>query len=79
MSENTGRKLVRDQRTRFDWKSWTIVFLIAALFLFLSLTRKNFLTFNNIHSILYGVSFNFFAAIGFTFLIIMGELDMDNQ
>lgn len=76
MSENTGRKLVRDQRTRFDWKSWTIVFLIAALFLFLSLTRKNFLTFNNIHSILYGVSFNFFAAIGFTFLIIMGELDM---
>ena len=76
MSENTGRKLVRNERARFDWKSWTIVFLIAVLFLFLSVTRKNFLTFNNIHSILYGVSFNFFAAIGFTFLIIMGELDM---
>lgn len=76
MSENTGRKLVRNGRTRFDWKSWTIIFLVAALFLFLSITRKNFLTFNNIHSLLYGVSFNFFAAIGFTFLIIMGELDM---
>lgn len=76
MSENTGRKLVRNERTRFDWKSWTIIFLVAGLFLFLSVTRKNFLTFNNIHSLLYGVSFNFFAAVGFTFLIIMGELDM---
>jgi len=76
MSENTGRKLVRGERVRMDLKSWTIIFLVAGLFLFLSPTRKNFLTFNNIHSLLYGVSFNFFAAVGFTFLIIMGELDM---
>ena len=48
MSENTGRKLVRGERVRMDLKSWTIIFLVAGLFLFLSLTRKNFLTFNNI-------------------------------
>ena len=76
MSENTGRTLMRDKGVRIDWKSWTIVFLVAGLFLFLSITRQNFLTFNNIHSLLYGVSFNFFAIVGFTFLIIMGELDM---
>jgi ribose transport system permease protein len=50
--------------------------MTIALFVFLSITKKNFLTFNNIHSILFNVSFNYFAAIGFTLLIIMGELDM---
>jgi ribose transport system permease protein len=53
-----------------------IVYLVAALFIFLSLARSTFLTFNNIHSILHSVSFNYYAAIGFTLLIIMGELDL---
>jgi ribose transport system permease protein len=56
--------------------NWVILFLTAGLFVFLSAARPSFLTYNNIHSILYEVSFSYFAAIGFTLLIIMGELDL---
>ena len=56
--------------------SWAIVYLNIALVVFLSLTRENFLTGNSIISILYDTSFSYFAAIGFTMLIIMGELDL---
>ncbi|WP_160662879.1 ABC transporter permease [Colidextribacter sp. OB.20] len=76
MAEGTGRTLSTNEKKKFDFGSWIIIYISAALFIFLSLTRSNFFNFNNIHSILYGVSFNFFAAIGFTLLIIMGELDM---
>lgn len=76
MSEGTGRTLADRERKRFDFGGWIIVYITALLFVFLSLTRGNFLTFNNVHSIVYGASFNFFAAVGFTLLIIMGELDM---
>jgi ribose transport system permease protein len=65
-----------DERKKFDFGSWMIVYLTVILFVFLSATRNSFLTFSNLHSILYGVSFNFFAAMGFTLLIIMGELDL---
>ena len=63
-------------RRRFDWGSLTIMFLTLALFIFLALTSSTFLSYNNIQSILYGVSINFFVLIGFAFLIIMGELDL---
>ena len=76
MAEGTGRTLSTNEKKKFDFGSWIIVYISVTLFLFLSLTRSNFFNFSNIHSILYGVSFNFFAAIGFTLLIIMGELDM---
>lgn len=76
MAEGTGRTLSANEKKKFNFGSWIIIYISAALFLFLSLTRDNFFNFSNIHSILYGVSFNFFAAIGFTLLIIMGELDM---
>lgn len=42
----------------------------------LSLTRKNFFTYANIYSILFGVSVEFFAVVGFTFLLILGEIDL---
>lgn len=57
-------------------RSWIILYMDVALFLFLTLTRPNFLTFNNVHSIFYETAFLFFASIGFTLLIIMGELDL---
>ncbi len=76
MSAQTGRTLQENEKKKFDFSGWMILYLSAALFLFLSLTRPSFLTFSNIHSIFYEVSFNFFAAIGFTLLIIMGELDL---
>lgn len=75
-TEATGRKLNEKEKRKFDFSGWTIVYLVAALFVFLSITRETFCNFNNIHSILFDVSVNFFAIIGFTFLIIMGELDM---
>lgn len=77
MSANTGRVLVENEKKkRFDWGSWVILYLTAALFIFLTLSRPAFFTYGNIHSILYSVSFSFFAAVGFTLLIIMGELDL---
>lgn len=72
----TGRKLNEKEKKKFDFGGWTIVYLTVILFVFLSLTRSTFCNFNNIHSILFDVAINFFAIIGFTFLIIMGELDM---
>ncbi|MCL2684622.1 MAG: ABC transporter permease [Synergistaceae bacterium] len=76
MSEYTGQNLPQDRRERFNFASWMIVYLVTALFVFLSLTRSSFFTFSNIHSIFHSVSFNYYAAIGFTLLIIMGELDL---
>lgn len=76
MAESTGRTLALNEKKKFDFGGWMIVYLFVGLFLFLSVTSPNFLSFNNIHSIVYGASFNFFAAVGFTLLIIMGELDM---
>ena len=35
-----------------------------------------FLSYSNIYSILFGISMQFFAIIGFTYLMIMGEIDM---
>ncbi|MDR0652540.1 MAG: ABC transporter permease [Synergistaceae bacterium] len=67
----------------FDASSLTIILLTCGLFLLLAATSETFFSFgnlqnsfNNLQSILYGVSIDFFAAIGFTFLIIMGELDL---
>lgn len=75
-TQETGRVLNENEKKKFDFSSWTIVYLVVILFIFLSLTRSTFLNYNNIHSIVFDVSVEFFAIIGFTFLIIMGELDM---
>ncbi|HWP21176.1 MAG TPA: ABC transporter permease [Candidatus Cryosericum sp.] len=63
-------------RRKFRIGEYTILFLIAALFLLLTLTSDTFCTYNNLYSLLYGVSIQFFAVIGFTLLIIMGEIDL---
>lgn len=55
---------------------FTVIFLLLALFLLLSLTSDTFLTYNNLYAVIYGVSIQFFAVIGFTMLIIMGEVDL---
>ena len=59
-----------------DLSTLTIVILIVGLFIALSLSTKTFLSYSNIYSIVFGVSFQFFALIGFTYLIIMGEIDL---
>ena len=54
----------------------TIVILTTGLFLFLSVTSDTFFTYRNIYTIFYGVSIEFYAVIGFTYLLIMGEVDL---
>lgn len=64
------------RKKKFDFSSLTIIFLTVGLFIFLSFTSDTFLTYRNIYSILYGVSFQFIAIIGFTYLMIIGEIDL---
>ncbi len=64
------------RKKSFNFSSITIILIALILFIFLSLTSDTFLTSRNIYSILYGVSFQFFAIIGFTYLMIMGEIDL---
>jgi ribose transport system permease protein len=67
-------------RTRFstgvNFSSFTIIILTLALGAGLTFTSETFLSVNNIVSILYGVSINFWGAIGFVYLMIMGEMDL---
>ncbi|GHV73565.1 sugar ABC transporter permease [Spirochaetia bacterium] len=67
---------VLKNRQGINFSSFTIIILTLLLGAGLTLTSKTFLSANNFLSILYGVSFNFFGAIGFTCLMIMGELDL---
>ncbi len=61
---------------RDRWSAWTILFLTIVFFVAVTAVRPTFLSYNNVYSILYGVSIQFFAAIGFTLLLIMGEIDL---
>jgi ribose transport system permease protein len=63
-------------KKKFNWSSITIIALALALGLGLALTSKTFFSFQNIHSILYDTSLMFFGVIGFTYLMIMGEIDL---
>lgn len=55
---------------------WMIVVLLALNFCFFGFTQKSYLTFNNIHAIFYNASIDALACIGFSLLLIMGEIDM---
>lgn len=70
------RKKQTISKRTIEFGSFTVFLLTALLFLLLTFTTKNFLSGSNIYSILFDVSIQFFLCIGFTFLIIMGELDM---
>jgi ribose transport system permease protein len=72
-----GRHKVKIQRSQaVNLSSFTIIILTLVLGAGLTLTSETFLSVNNIVSILYGVSINFWGAIGFVYLMIMGELDL---
>ena len=64
------------ERRKFRPGDYTVFLLIAALFVLLTFTSDTFLTYNNMYSVLFGVSIQFFAVIGFTFLLILGEIDL---
>jgi ribose transport system permease protein len=56
--------------------TFTIVILTALLFAVLASGSDTFLSYRNIYTILYGVSIEYFAVIGFTILLIMGQVDL---
>jgi ribose transport system permease protein len=60
----------------FGVSQYTIFFLSLAIFLFLSFTAKNFFSSENIYAMILNISVHFFVVLGFTFLLIMGEIDM---
>jgi ribose/xylose/arabinose/galactoside ABC-type transport system permease subunit len=73
MIQNKESKL---QKQNLDFSSFAIIIITVLLFLVLSFTSKTFLTYSNIYSIFFGVSFQFLAIIGFIYLMIMGEIDL---
>jgi ribose transport system permease protein len=64
------------KRKKLDLSSVTIIILTMGLFTILAFTSDTFFTYRNIYAILYGVSFQFIAIIGFTYLMILGEIDL---
>lgn len=56
--------------------TFTIAILTFLLFMLLASGSDTFLSYRNIYTILYGVSIEYFAVIGFTILLIMGEVDL---
>ncbi|GHU67656.1 ABC transporter permease [Clostridia bacterium] len=76
MSEYTGRTLSSDVGRRINFSSYSIYFLAIGLFLFLTFATNTFFSFENLYSISLDISIQFYAIVGFTLLLIMGEIDM---
>lgn len=74
MEENNVKTL--NNKKTFNWSSLTIIILTLILGLGLALTSDTFLSFLNIHDVLFSTSLMFFGVIGFTYLMIMGEIDL---
>ena len=65
-----------DKPPKINIRDYTIILLIVALFLFLTFSTDSFFSRNNLYSLIYGVSIQFFAIIGFTLVLIAGEIDL---
>jgi ribose transport system permease protein len=63
-------------KTTAHLSDYTIYFLTALFFLFLTFTTESFFSVNNLYALIYGVSIQFIAMIGFTVLTILGEIDL---
>lgn len=64
------------RKRKFNFGTLTVILITLGLFLLLTFTSETFFTYRNIYAILYGVSFQFLAVIGFTYLMIIGEIDL---
>lgn len=74
MEQNTVRTL--DNKKKFNWASLTVTILVVALGIVLAVTKGTFLKFENLHDLFFNTSLMFFGVIGFTYLMIMGEIDL---
>lgn len=66
----------RSRRTGFGANILPLAIIVAAIFVFLYLTRENFATAQNLNSILFGVSIDFLVVVGFTYVMVMREIDL---
>lgn len=62
--------------SRFGAKILPLLLVTLGVGLFLAATRPNFATGPNINSLLFGVSIEFLAIIGFTYVMVMKEIDL---
>lgn len=53
-----------------------LALVVLAIFGFLAMTRENFVTAQNLNSILFAVSIEFLAIVGFTYVMVMREIDL---
>jgi ribose transport system permease protein len=60
----------------FDVSKYMIFILTFGVFFLLTLTSPKFFSFENIYSMILSIAVQFFVVLGFTFLLIMGEIDM---
>jgi len=60
----------------FNWGSYSIYIVNILVIVLLALTRKNFLRYTNLYSIVFGLSMEFLLVLATTFLLIMGEVDL---
>lgn len=66
----------RMRRPGFGSNILPLALITGAVLGFLMLTRENFATAQNLNSILFGVSIEFLAIVGFTYVMVMREIDL---
>ncbi|OHD25284.1 MAG: hypothetical protein A2064_12555 [Spirochaetes bacterium GWB1_66_5] len=59
-----------------NWGAYSIYIVNILVIALLALTRKNFLRYTNLYSLVFGLSMEFLLVLATTFLLIMGEVDL---
>lgn len=75
-ADDAGGTPRRVKGTDFSSNILPLALVTLAIAVFLALTRENFATARNLNSILFGVSIDFMAIIGFTYVMVMREIDL---
>lgn len=76
LMERTRRSVGQARRSFLGARFVGVLLLLAALFAYFSVTQDGFLTSNNIDSLLTSVSILFVVAIGLTFVMLSGGIDL---
>ncbi len=71
-----GKGVQKLKQVLADLSTVSILILTGLAAAVLAFASDSFLTYSNIYSILYGISIEGFAVIGFTYLMVMGEIDL---
>ncbi len=63
-------------RVGFGGNILPLAAVVMAIGMFLVITQSNFATTSNLNSILFGVSIDFLTILGFTYVMVMREIDL---